>query len=66
MAKTINFNLTSMTIVLSIVFMVLKLNHVIDWSWWFVFLPVLIPVVFFLFSMTLLGLAGVLIYLLKK
>lgn len=34
--------------ILFVVFMVLKLTEVIDWSWWYVFMPVLIPVVIFL------------------
>jgi hypothetical protein len=28
---------------LGIVFIVLKLTHVIDWSWWWVLSPILIP-----------------------
>lgn len=34
--------------ILFVVFMVLKLTEVIDWGWWYVFMPVLIPVVIFL------------------
>ena len=33
---------------LQIVFIVLKLCHVIDWSWWCVLLPTLIPCVILL------------------
>lgn len=33
--------------ILFIVFMVLKLTEVIFWSWWYVFMPVLIPAVIF-------------------
>ena len=29
---------------LAIVFIVLKLCNVIDWSWWLVLLPILIPI----------------------
>jgi len=46
---------------LTIVFVVLKLTEVIDWSWWLVFLPVLIGAgfslifVIFLFSLFILS-----------
>ena len=29
---------------LTIIFMVLKLTNAITWSWWFVFMPLLIPI----------------------
>ena len=29
---------------LTIAFIVLKLTHVIDWSWWWVLSPILIPI----------------------
>lgn len=29
--------------ILFIVFLVLKLTHVIDWSWWWVFAPLWVP-----------------------
>ena len=29
---------------LTIIFMVLKLTNTITWSWWFVFMPLLIPI----------------------
>ena len=32
---------------LGIVFIVLKLTHVIDWSWWWVLAPLWFPTVFF-------------------
>lgn len=32
---------------LTIVFIVLKLTHTIDWSWWWVLSPVWIPLVLF-------------------
>lgn len=35
-------------VVLTIVFVILKLTGVITWSWWFVFAPLLVPVVLFL------------------
>lgn len=30
---------------LTIVFIILKLTHVIDWSWWWVLAPIWIPIV---------------------
>jgi hypothetical protein len=44
--------------VLAIIFIVLKLVGVINWSWWIVLLPILIPVgilVLFIILMILLG-----------
>lgn len=38
MAKTRRYDVGLLTI-LGIVFIVLKLTHVIDWSWWLVLLP---------------------------
>lgn len=35
--------------VFSTIFMVLKLTNVIDWSWWWVFLPVILVVSLWLF-----------------
>lgn len=32
----------TLTTLLTIVFVVLKLSHVIDWSWWLVLLPAII------------------------
>lgn len=40
--KTIKVSTMSTLTLLNIVFIVLKLCGVIDWSWWLVFLPVLI------------------------
>lgn len=37
-----SLSLGSISVVLTIVFLVLKLCHVIDWGWVFVFLPVII------------------------
>ena len=31
-------------ILLTVVFVTLKLTHVIDWSWWWVFAPLWLPV----------------------
>ena len=36
------------TVVLTIVFVILKLTGVITWSWWFVLAPLWVPVALFL------------------
>ena len=41
--------------VLFIVFLVLKLTHVIDWSWWWVTAPLWMPII-------LLGIIGLIIW----
>lgn len=33
---------------LAIVFIVLKLIHIIDWSWWWVLAPIWIPIIFWI------------------
>jgi hypothetical protein len=38
-------NYTDITLILFIVFLVLKLTHQIDWSWWWVTSPLWIPLV---------------------
>jgi len=44
--------------ILFLIFLVLKLTNYIDWSWWWVFSPLWIPLV-------LIGLILLIIYLLK-
>ena len=44
--------------ILGIVFIVLKLTHVIDWSWWWVTAPLWGPTVLFL--------AGLIVYIIVK
>lgn len=34
---------TSLSAMLGVLFIALKLLHVIDWSWWFVLMPLYIP-----------------------
>ena len=47
--------------VLTIVFIVLKLTHYIDWSWWWVLAPILIPaaicLAFIIFCLVMAGIA---------
>lgn len=33
---------------LAIVFIVLKLTNIIDWSWWWVLAPIWIPIIFWI------------------
>lgn len=44
--KHVNLNIGgSLFALLGIVFIVLKLFHVIDWAWWLVLLPLYVPFV---------------------
>lgn len=43
-SKEVNFGFTTMAFILSAIFLVLKLCNVIAWSWWLVFLPLIIVV----------------------
>jgi hypothetical protein len=45
--------------ILTIVFIVLKLTKYIDWSWWWVLSPVLIPIAFVLVILLIAGLVTV-------
>lgn len=46
MSKTVvTYNGISFTGLLAIVFIVLKLCNVIDWSWWWVLSPIWIPLI---------------------
>lgn len=45
MKKSINVSISSGFLgLLTIVFVVLKLCHVIDWAWWIILLPLWLPV----------------------
>ena len=37
-------------VVITIVFLILKLNNIISWSWWWVFSPIIIPVIIFIIA----------------
>lgn len=46
----INIDFGALPILLTIIFIILKLCNIIAWSWWWIFSPLLIPLVaFFLF-----------------
>jgi len=52
--------------VLAIVFIVLKLCDVIDWSWWWVLAPIWIPVAIVLCIAGVGGLAWLVLYIVKS
>lgn len=43
-SEEVEFGFTTMAFILSEIFLVLKLCNVIEWSWWLVFLPLIIVV----------------------
>lgn len=45
---------------LTVVFITLKLCHVINWSWWWVLAPSLIPLAIFLIALVIFGLIALL------
>ena len=44
MQKTINFSIFNIGVLLSIIFVILKLCKVIAWSWWWVISPVVFAI----------------------
>ena len=45
--QTTNYSLgfgTPLCFITTLVFLVLKLTHVIDWDWWWIFAPLWIPI----------------------
>lgn len=46
----------TLDMVLFVVFLVLKLTHVIDWSWWWVTAPLWIPLAIAIVLLIILGL----------
>ena len=61
--QTTTYSGISLTTVLFVVFLVLKLTHVIDWSWWWVTAPLWIPVALVVCIVAVLGIATGLILL---
>ena len=57
---------TSTSMILFIVFLVLKLTNVIDWSWWWVTAPLWISLAIFLAFFAFFGLIGLIGVLLSK
>jgi hypothetical protein len=59
-SKTGGCGIESLSGVTTLVFVILKLTHTIDWSWWWVFSPILISIGLWLFSVIIVSLiAGV-------
>ena len=52
--------------ILTIVFIILKLTGVISWSWWWVFAPLWIPVVFVLAIVAIVGIVVLISRLFRK
>ena len=48
-------NVSGLGTILFIVFLILKLTNVIDWSWWWVTAPLWIPICMILFGLLLIG-----------
>lgn len=61
--KTIfELNLSSFMMLLSLLFIGLKLGHVIDWSWWFVLSPIYAPFVLLYIALGIIWLIGWLLF----
>ena len=45
--------------ILFIVFLILKLTHTIDWSWWWVTAPLWIPLGFVIIALVILGIIAI-------
>lgn len=50
-----NFEISLQTTPIFIVFLVLKLCHVIDWSWWWITAPLWIPLSIVLLGVVVIG-----------
>lgn len=51
---------------LTIVFIILKLTHVIDWSWWWVLSPIWIPVAVVLGIIAIVAIVMLIVKVVKK
>lgn len=58
--SSVTVNLGGFSMVLFIVFLVLKLTEVIDWSWWWVTSPLWVPVAFALILVGVIAVVGLL------
>ena len=56
----------NLTAVLLIIFVVLKLTHNIDWSWWWVLSPLWIPLSLYLVFVVILFIAVIIEKLIRK
>lgn len=51
--------------ILFIVFLVLKLTNVIDWSWWWVTSPLWIPLVLTVAILSVIGIIALILYIIE-
>lgn len=56
-SKKVTVNFGGIGTILAIIFMVLKLTGHIDWSWWWVFAPIWIPLALVLVIYAICGIA---------
>ena len=66
MSSNTNTGGVSIFTVLTLIFVVLKLCGVINWSWWLVFLPTLIPLGILAIVLVLFGLFFAVAYIVQK
>ena len=59
MANNYSFNSGGIFTILTIIFVVLKLTNVITWSWWLVFLPLIIGTCLGLFVLIIIAIVAV-------
>lgn len=55
-------NLSSFMMLLSLLFIGLKLGHVIDWSWWFVLAPLYAPFILIYVALGIIWFIGWLLF----
>lgn len=60
---TISFDFGGVGLITFIVFLILKLTHVIDWEWIFVFLPIIIPCGFIALALIVIAIGFILVYI---
>lgn len=61
-----SLSLGSISVILTIVFLVLKLCHVIEWSWVFVFLPLIISTGLAMVALLISLTASIILYCMDK
>lgn len=61
-----SLSLGSISVILTIVFLILKLCHVIEWSWVFVFLPVIISTGLGVVALLISLIASIILYYMDK
>ena len=61
-----SLSLGSISVILTIVFLVLKLCHVIEWAWVFVFLPVIISTSLGVVALLISLIASIILYYIDR